>query len=150
GRAGRAGDPGEVVIQTLNPEQPALRWSSENKALDFYTTELNARKLFSFPPFQRLALLRFQHTDPVLVQRYAEEMGRFLKSEIQKNRYQCQVLGPSEAPIARLKTFYRWQCLIKASSVKELQSLLKKVSLLNSTGKSPVKFAIDVDPVNSL
>lgn len=150
GRAGRAGEPGEVIIQTLNPEQPTLKWSSQNKTLDFYTSELNARKLFSFPPFQRLALLRFQHSDPALVQRYAEEVGRFLRREIQSKGHPCQVLGPSEAPIARLKNLYRWQCLVKAASAKEMQSLLRKVSHFHSTGKSPVKFAIDVDPVNSL
>jgi primosomal protein N' (replication factor Y) (superfamily II helicase) len=150
GRAGRAGDPGEVVIQTLNPQQPILRWASENKSLDFYTTELNARKMFAFPPFQRLALLRFQHTDPNLVHKYSEEIARFLRSEIQKNGFQCQVLGPSEAPISRLKSLYRWQCLVKAASVKELQVLLKRVSQFDMAGKSKVKLAMDVDPINSL
>lgn len=150
GRAGRAGEPGEVIIQTLNPQQPILRWASENKSLDFYTTELNARKMFSFPPFQRLALLRFQHSDPHAVQRYAEEVARFIRLETQKHRYQCQVLGPSEAPISRLKRLYRWQCLVKAASVKDLQLLLKKVSHLDMAGKSRVKLAIDVDPINSL
>ena len=150
GRAGRAGDPGEVVIQTLNPQQPILRWASENKSLDFYTTELNSRKMFAFPPFQRLALLRFQHTDPNLVHKYSEEIARFLRSEIQKNGFQCQVLGPSEAPISRLKSLYRWQCLVKAASVKELQVLLKRVSQFDMAGKSKVKLAMDVDPINSL
>jgi primosomal protein N' (replication factor Y) len=111
---------------------------------------MNARKMFAFPPFQRLALLRFQHTDPAQVHKYAEEIARFLRTEIQKHGYQCQVLGPSEAPISRLKSQYRWQCLLKAASVKELQVLLKRVSHFNMMGKSRVKLAMDVDPINSL
>ncbi|MFM8270069.1 MAG: primosomal protein N' [Pseudomonadota bacterium] len=150
GRAGRAGEPGEVIIQTLNPQQPTLRWASENKTVDFYTTELNARKLFSFPPFQRLALLRFQHSDSAAVQRYAEEIARLLRTEIRKNGYQCQILGPSEAPISKLKSLYRWQCLIKAVSVKELQVLLRTVNHFDMAAKNRVKLAVDVDPINSL
>jgi primosomal protein N' (replication factor Y) len=150
GRAGRAGEPGEVVIQTLNPAQPTLRWSAENKSLDFYTSELNARKLFGFPPFQRMALLRFQHTQSSTVQRYAEEIAQFVRSKINQQGFKCSVLGPSEAPLSKLKKLYRWQCLIKAESVKELQSLLRAVSTYDAAKKSPVKLSMDVDPLNSM
>lgn len=150
GRAGRAGDPGEVVIQTVHPGQPTLKWAAENKSLDFYTAELNARKLFGFPPFQRLALLRFQHTQPQVVQAYADEITQVLRQIIQKYQFQCQVLGPSEAPIAKLKKQYRWQCLLKAASVKELQQVLRQISAYDLAKKSRVKLAIDVDPIQAL
>jgi len=150
GRAGRALEPGEVVIQTLNPAEPALKWASEQRQIDFYTQELNARKLFGFPPFQRMALLRFQHADPKKVQKYADESVSFLRRVVEKNQLDCKILGPSEAPIARLKKQYRWQCLVKARSVKQLQALLRTVLDKNLQDKTSVKLGIDVDPMNSL
>ncbi len=150
GRAGRAEDPGEVIIQSLNPNHPVLQWAANNKTLEFYSTELNSRKLFLFPPFQRTALLRFQHTDARTVQKYAELIAQFTRSESQRAGLSCQVLGPSEAPISKVKRLYRWQCLVKAPSVKELQQVLRKIHAFDGQAKSPVKLAVDVDPLNSL
>lgn len=150
GRAGRAQEPGEVVIQTLNPAEPALKWAAELKQKDFYIQELNARKLFGFPPFQRMAMLRFQHPDPKKVQKYADESALFLRRVVEKNKLECQILGPSEAPIARVKKQYRYQCLVKARSVRQLQALLQTLQSKKAQDKSPVKLSIDVDPMSSL
>jgi len=150
GRAGRAEDPGEVLIQTLNPSHPILQWSANHKTLDFYSSELNSRKMFLFPPFQRIALLRFQHSDPRKVQKYAESLAQWIRIESQRLGQNCHVLGPSEAPISKVKKLYRWQCLLKAPTVKELQTILKRVSAYDAQLKSPVKLSMDVDPLNSL
>ena len=149
GRAGRANEPGEVVIQTVNPKQPVLQWAALNKSIDFYTTELNSRRLFSFPPFQRLALIRFQHSQSSTLQAYAEKIVQFLRFQIRESVLNCQVLGPSEAPISKVKKVYRWQCLVKAESVRELQILLQKCLAFDSSQKSTVKLSIDVDPLSS-
>lgn len=149
GRAGRAENPGEVVIQTINPKQPVLLWASQNKTVEFYAQELNSRKLFGFPPFQRMALLRFQHTQEKAVQNYAEMISQAMRQVISQKGLRCQILGPSEAPISKLKKNFRWQCLVKAESVKDLQVLLRIILGYDIQQKSKVKLSVDVDPISS-
>ena len=150
GRAGRAEVPGEVYIQTIHPEHPVLLSASRYQQDEFYRTELAARKVFQFPPFHRAVMLRFQHSQPAKVESFAYQVVRILQKESEKNFPHCQILGPAEAPISKLKKMYRWQCLIKSDSVKELQTLLKLLFDWEKQQKSPVQMAADVDPVNLL
>ena len=95
-------------------------------------------------------MLRFQHSQPAKVESFAYQVVRILQKESEKNFPHCQILGPAEAPISKLKKMYRWQCLIKSDSVKELQTLLKLLFDWEKQQKSPVQMAADVDPVNLL
>jgi primosomal protein N' (replication factor Y) (superfamily II helicase) len=152
GRAGRADIPGQVIIQTYFPEHPAVQMAAKQDLEGFYQLELSHREAFQFPPFSRMALLRFQHRDSVEVRRFAETLCLFLRQRFQKPdvEIKTELLGPSEAPIARVKGLYRWHCLVKSSSVPALHTLLADAWKFHEHTKSHVQLAIDVDPVNSL
>ncbi|NBX67573.1 MAG: primosomal protein N' [Proteobacteria bacterium] len=150
GRAGRADTPGEVIIQALNPGHPVLLAASHQDQEEFYRTELATRKLFQFPPFHRAVMLRFQHTNPQRVETFANQVVRIIQSELNRRFPKCQILGPTEAPISKVKKMYRWQCLVKTESVKEIQTLLKMLFDWEKLQKSNVKMAVDVDPINLL
>jgi primosomal protein N' (replication factor Y) (superfamily II helicase) len=152
GRAGRADIKGEVVIQTYFPEHPAIQLAAKQSLEEFYDKELAHRQAFHFPPYSRMALLRFQHRDPVEVRRFAETLCMFLRQRFNKTdaNAKIELLGPSEAPIARLKNLYRWHCLVKSSSIPALHHLLADAWKFHEHTKSHVQLAIDVDPVNSL
>lgn len=150
GRAGRAEIPGEVVIQSVNPTNPTLIYAAENNPDAFYLRELEVRRLFGFPPFRRLAMLRFQHRNLPRVATFSIQVCDFARQEITKQGLRCTVLGPSEAPLSKLKNLFRWQCLIKSESVKDMQRLLKILNEYVADAKSSVGYAVDVDPLNSL
>lgn len=150
GRAGRHQIPGTVVIQSMNPEHPVLRAAAENRSVDYYRNELEARRQFGFPPHVRLAMFRFQHSQLPKVEAFAHQTITFAHREIQKNGLQCLMLGPAEAPLARLNNLYRWQCLVKSKSVKDMQRLLRGVQNWVALQKSTVGFAVDVDPINAM
>jgi primosomal protein N' (replication factor Y) len=150
GRAGRAETPGEVVVQTINPEHPVLVAASAHKGEDFYRSELETRKQFGFPPYQRLAMLRFQHSHLKKVEAFAYEMVNYVQMRVHHRQARCTILGPSEAPLSRLKNVYRWQCLLKAESVKDLQSVLHGLREHAAKSKSTVRLDIDVDPISSM
>lgn len=150
GRAGRADIPGEVVIQTVNPSNPIFAYAAENNAEGFYLRELECRRLFGFPPFRRLAMLRFQHKQVTRVESFSLEVTDFVKREIVKSGLRCSILGPSEAPLSKLKNYFRWQSLVKGHSVKDVQQLLRAVNEYVAESKSGVGFAVDVDPIHSL
>jgi len=150
GRAGRAENPGEVVIQTLNPDHPVLRAASENRSQDFYRDELRARKDFSFPPFHRAAMVRFQHKSLPTVEKFSMECVHFLQKQATKRGLNMLVLGPASAPLARIKNLYRWQCMVKGESVRDLQSLLRGLNEFVAFRKSPVQVALDIDPISAM
>jgi primosomal protein N' (replication factor Y) (superfamily II helicase) len=147
GRAGRGDTPGEVVLQTLNPDAPILHQAIHNEAKAFYQAELASRQQVGFPPVKRLAMLRFQHKNAATVQQFAEQVVMFLMS---RQIAAIQILGPAEAPLSRIKNLYRWHCLIKSDNVRDLQRALHMAREYSVHLKSPVQMALDVDPVNCM
>lgn len=150
GRAGRAEAAGEIVIQTVNPDHPVLRAAAEHRDEDFYRLELEGRSLYGFPPYHRLAMLRFQHKNPRTVEAFASDLVSQTQNWIARHDLRCPVLGPSEAPLSRLKNYYRWQCLVKSQSVRNLHLVLKFVHEYAQSQKSSVQLFVDIDPISSL
>ena len=93
GRAGRYTKDGKVIIQTYDPENPAIKYAVEGRQEDFYREELEMRKLLKFPPFVRLFRLVFRGKKKDDVERLAERAALTLRSaEVEETEY----LGPSE------------------------------------------------------
>ncbi len=61
GRAGRADKPGEVLVQTYNPDHYALQAAAAHDYDRFYRVEIAARRRYLYPPFTCLANLVFSH-----------------------------------------------------------------------------------------
>jgi len=150
GRAGRGDLPGEVILQTICPEHPVLQAAAEYRWKDFYDRELQHRKQFNFSPWSRLAMIRFQHSGLPVVESYAEGACDFLRKATEALNLKTQILGPSPAPLSRIKNKFRWQCLIRAESVGDLQRLLKQFTHYQTQVKSRVESTIDVDPMHAM
>ena len=67
GRAGRAGDKGRVLIQTRNPEHPAVVCAQRHDFAAFSEYDLRLRKEIGYPPFSHIALVRFDGMDLSLI-----------------------------------------------------------------------------------
>ena len=57
GRAGRGPLPGEVIVQTDQPDHYAIRYAARGDYLGFYREELRFRESLGYPPFSRLVRL---------------------------------------------------------------------------------------------
>jgi primosomal protein N' (replication factor Y) len=79
GRAGRASRAGRVLIQTYNPEHPAVHCAAQHDYQSFAEAELEARHVLSYPPSVRLGLLRIDGEDPYKVEQLAQELAAILK-----------------------------------------------------------------------
>ena len=147
GRAGRGDLPGIVLIQTINPEHYAIRYASEQNYAGFYEKELQFRRLMSYPPFCALAnvLVRSQKQEDALAM--STELGHLLDPPPEGLR----ILGPAEAPVAKLKSEFRYQLLIKAANRKRLNAVLRDTQNFARTRKwPPTALVIDVDPLTLL
>ena len=147
GRAGRGNQPGEVIIQTYNPEHPAIQAASNHDFLSFAKMELQHRKLLGFPPFGRLIAIKGTGAEEKSTESSLQALREVLLKR-QKGVKGFELLGPSPAPIARLKNQFRWQMILRGENPLEIKSLIK-----NSRENAPEHFSpksvsihIDVDP----
>ncbi len=147
GRAGRGNLPGIVVIQTINPEHYAVRFASEQNYQGFYQKEIQFRKLMRYPPFAALAnvLVRSQDQEQALAM--SAELGQRLDPAPEG----IKALGPAEAPVAKLKSEFRYQLLLKAADRRLLNETLRDLQRFAREQKWPATaLVIDVDPLTLL
>ena len=81
GRAGRGAAGGRVIIQTFSPEHYCIKAAAGHDYAAFYEQEIAYRRQLHNPPFTRLALLVYAHTNDALCQREAERMRDLLIEE---------------------------------------------------------------------
>jgi primosomal protein N' (replication factor Y) (superfamily II helicase) len=147
GRAGRGHLPGQVLVQTIQPEHYAIQYAAHQDFAGFYEKELHFRRQMRYPPFSALAniLLRSEKQEDAM--RMSTEVAHRLTPPPEN----IKVLGPAEAPVARLKNEYRYQLLVKAANRRVLNETLHELRQYAVERKwSPVALVIDVDPLTLL
>ena len=147
GRAGRARQPGRVIVQTLVPGHYCFDHVRVHDYPSFFATETGFRRELGYPPFQHLVHLRLDGTDEDKVARGARDLARALRQE--KPRAPLEILGPAPSPIAKLRNRYRWQILLKARSRAALLALARRAVALMPKGRA-TRIHVDVDPYNML
>jgi primosomal protein N' (replication factor Y) len=145
GRAGRAGTPGKVLIQTKNPEDPAIALALKHDVAGFVRYALADREAFGYPPFSRLAMVRVSALDEAAARSAVEELAAVAR---QRAGSQAEVLGPSPAPIARLRNQYRFRLLVRAKTRAPLRHVL--IGVQEARLDHRVRVIVDVDPVSML
>lgn len=150
GRAGRGDRAGRVILQTYNPEHPAVVFSVGEDYESFAWRELALRKEAGYPPFKHLALIRVSGPREDLTFQAASILKQTaLKVCLQPGPVQW--IGPSPAPISRLKGKSRWQLLLKAPSRKELHEITAQIMETAQKRLPPrVLLAVDIDPQSFL
>jgi primosomal protein N' (replication factor Y) len=146
GRAGRGAKSGQVIIQTYWPDHPAVVCVASHDAEAFYTDEVEHRRELGFPPFGRLANVLAWGRDQSTVRAAAQAAASELRSTLLDR---AVVLGPSPAPLAKLKGVHRWHVLIKASENDTLPSLVG-TALVRVPRAEGVSIIADIDPLDLL
>ncbi|MBL9027972.1 MAG: primosomal protein N' [Myxococcales bacterium] len=150
GRAGRHERPGRVIIQTRNPEHPAIVLAARHDVEGFLRSELKDRAEVHYPPFAKLALLRIEAIDARVAQRTAGDLARACMASAPARAGKVDVLGPSPAPLARLRARYRFRVLLRATDRGPLRACLAAVEPLLSGIDRRARALIDVDPVSMM
>ncbi|MBM3325646.1 MAG: primosomal protein N' [Calditrichaeota bacterium] len=149
GRTGRAGA-GEVIVQSLNPSHPMLRWVQAHNYEALYKYEIDSRQPLSYPPFGRLITVWLKSRDRGVVQDVAAAM----RAKIDAALTNCLTLGPAAPIIERLQGQFRRRILLKLPPRLDAQARENKVRLKfiaqeirENYSKTDIKVAIDVDPM---
>ena len=146
GRAGRGEVPGEVIVQTYRPDSHAIRSAAKHDFKTFYDEEIKRRRnpLSPYPPHVHMVCVTLRGPDVKKVARAAESLAAACEK---MNEPGVEVLGPSEAPIARAQREHRMQLFLKSTRPSKMLQALRP-ALEQAELPSTVKVAVDVDPVD--
>jgi primosomal protein N' (replication factor Y) len=150
GRSGRvSGTPGRVLVQTFDPDHYAVRTAATHDFVSFMALERVARQDAVYPPECRIALLRLSGT----VKEEGERLCHAIRSYLQTCRQpELRVLGPSPAPLFRLRGRFRWQILYKGGDIgsmhRAIHALVAHVTglLQQMAGGRRLRLDVDIDP----
>ncbi len=146
GRAGRGELPGEVLIQSYCPEHYCFRFVTSHDYQGFYEKEIQFRRFMHYPPFTALALVLVRDRN---LPAATETIGRFAELLQAARGPHTRILGPTQSPLARIRSEHRFQLLIKSRSRSQLQALLRKtLRQAQSQGLDLRRVHVDIDPVN--
>lgn len=145
GRAGRAGQRGEVLLQTHEPGHPLLKTLVERGYEGLSEALLGERRDAQLPPFAHLALLRAEARDPVQPMRFLTAARALLADAAG-----VQVMAPIPSGMERRAGYARAQLLLQAGQRGALQRALAAVvpRLAELPAARGVRWSIDVDPAD--
>jgi primosomal protein N' (replication factor Y) len=139
GRAGRGDRPGLAIIQTYQPDHPAIRAVALGDARAFYQAELALRQRFGSPPFGRLVKLTVAVGDREGAEREAAEMASRLRATASARGLDLTIAGPAPAYIARRADRWRWNLVVRGAA---------PAAILDGGLDPP--WSVDVDPESLL
>ena len=139
GRAGRGELPGRAIIQTYQPDHPAIQAAASGDRTAFYDSELAMRERFGSPPFGRLVKLTVGLADAAAAEREARAMAERLRDRATERGLAVAVVGPAPAYIARRADRWRWNIVLRGAD---------PAALLDEGVDAP--WSVDVDPESLL
>jgi len=151
GRAGRGDAPGRVVLQTYSPEHFTIRAARDQDFRAFFDSEIPFRKALGYPPFARLAQLRISGRDQRKTAETAGRLGDRGRGLLQEDggfAKSIELLGPIEAPLAKIASRHRWQILLKGRDSATLHRFVSRLAV-DEHGRivaAGVRVVVDIDP----
>ncbi|MBQ6844938.1 MAG: primosomal protein N' [Agathobacter sp.] len=131
GRAGRGDKPGDVVIQTYNPEHYAVLTAKEQNYECFYEQEIMYRQFGFYPPIWNLLVVMCTSEKVDVLTRMSEKLVKCLQMHLETEEVlqgqRVQLVGPADATIARVNDVYRKVIYIKAKDYEHLVLLKNKL-----------------------
>jgi primosomal protein N' (replication factor Y) len=153
GRTGRGPKGGRVLVQTFTPDHPAIALAAKHDFPSFARREQEFRHQHQYPPFQRLARLIVRSEKENSARAFADHLaGAFqhaLRQLERKAKQAVRLLGPAEAPVFRLNSYYRFHFQVQSASPAALHQVLREV-LAVARAPHGVEFQVDVDPYNMM
>lgn len=117
GRAGRKDVPGRVVIQSYQPNHPALKYVESNDFAAMYRSQIAERREYRFPPVERLVKITLKHPDEKVVAAAAEALALPLRQA-----FSGRVLGPEAPLVSRIQNFFLKEFWVKLPKDNHLAS----------------------------
>ena len=158
GRAGRGKLPGNVVIQTYDPDHYAIRTAKEQDYEAFYDKEIEYRRLMHYPPVWNMLLVHVTSPDEsecASMSQQVYDIASQMISHADENqspddRHQIQLIGPADATIAKVNDIYRKVIYMKTSDYAALISIKDGIeqAVKADTAMKHANISFDFNPMS--
>lgn len=146
GRAGRGEKPGEVVIQTYQPDHYSIVHAAAQDYEGFYEEEIAYRELMEYPPVQHMLAVLVISREREEGESLAGQMAQLIR---ERGEETLHVVGPAEASIAKIQDLYRYIFYIRHREYQvlvEIKDTLEQYCKEQELRSQTVQF--DFDPMN--
>ena len=148
GRSGRGDKPGRAVIQTYTPENETILQAARQDYEDFYTSELEMRRLQNAPPFSDyLAVTASGRNEEQVV-----NACRYAKRQLEHSTIagRMNVLGPAPLAVVKVNNRFRYRINISCRLDGEIRSVVSQVLIDCSKDRrfKGVSVFADIDPLD--
>lgn len=148
GRAGRSALPGEVVIQTYQPDHYTIIHAANQDYEGFYEEEISYRELMLYPPVAHMMAVLVLSKDELMAREHIREIADRAKRHFADKR--PVIIGPSEASIGRISDVYRYIFYVKHRDYQVLVEIKDDLeSFINIMQWSTDSVQFDFDPMNN-
>nr|WP_270248739.1 primosomal protein N' [Coprococcus catus] len=120
GRAGRGDRPGEVIIQTYQPEHYCIQTAAAQDYDSFYSQEIRFRQMLHYPPDRQMMVMLAEGEHD---QQTGQAVQKLREIAGEADFEAVEFIGPSRAGIAKAKDMYRYTMYMKHQDIKELMRL---------------------------
>ena len=138
GRVGRSSHETSVVVQSYQPDNPAVRFGVAQNYAEFYKIALTSRKKGNFPPYSYLLRLTCAYKTESVAVKNAQQLADMLKKKFDE----VTIYGPTPSFYERQRDTYRWQIIVKSPHRSELLKIIDEIP--------PTHWQYDIDPASLL
>lgn len=147
GRAGRAGLPGRVYLQTYQPEHYAVRFAAAQDYQGFYEKEIEMRRMMGYPPFSSFFVVLLTGESRAETASAAERIAAILAQADGEGQF--QILGPVPTVPAKFRGEYRFRIIVKGEEEEKLRAfVLPAAEKLRQERRNGVKLHLALNPVS--
>lgn len=149
GRAGRGERPGEVVIQTYQPEHYSVVYAARQDYEGFYEEEIAYRELLGYPPVEHMLAVLISSRVQEEGEKLGERMAELIRTKMGETSG-LRVIGPAEASIGKLSDWYRHTLYLRHGDYQVLVKVKDRLEYYckeHEQREQTVQF--DFDPMNT-
>ncbi len=149
GRAGRAENTGNVVVQTYSPQHFVIECAKNHDYKGFYEKEIEQRKAMWYPPFARIIRILYVSEDAEKAYNGSLEAYYRIKDMLSFLGDKVLYSERSQAPIGRLQEMYRHHILIKLKEFDGIDKFIDELfDAINGIATKDLYCDIQLNPVN--
>jgi len=149
GRAGRAEDPGEVIVQSYKPEHPCIIAAAAQDYRAFFTQEFERRRTGLYPPFTMIARLLVESEQAeaarLMNDRLYDTVDAFLQAHPAQKR-RVLMLRADEAPVKKIRGKFRYHVLMKVFEHADSEPVLRLLSELTNVSDPLCQIYAEFNP----
>ncbi len=157
GRAGRAAGNGRVIVQTYDPEHPAVVLASRHDYKGFFDYEIAMRRAALFPPYSLFVRILFASGDRAPLEQAADSFAQGLYQAVlnalkeqEADDRELLYMTCGDAPIKRKLGQYRMQIVLKLARTSHTSRVIETLYSYANDHRSEYFYSLELNPGDML